>query len=107
MEDDVETRRVETPAIPPAAAVLPSQPAPPDPDEARTELIMRLPASLAGDGDAPEAESAGLQRIEGPEIVVTANRLGTEPEKVGSSQTVITREELDEFLTLRAYEHLD
>lgn len=44
---------------------------------------------------APEPGADELERIELPEVVVTANRLETPPEKVGSSQTVITREQLD------------
>jgi len=48
-------------------------------------------AAASGEEDGDDA----LQRVEGPEVVVTANRLDTAPEKVGSSQTVITREQLE------------
>jgi len=43
----------------------------------------------------PQPGADALERIELPEVVVTANRLETAPEEVGSSQTVITREQLD------------
>lgn len=50
-----------------------------------------LPAA-AGEEDGDDQ----LQRVEGPEVVVTANRLETETGNVGSSQTVITREQLEQ-----------
>jgi vitamin B12 transporter len=59
-------------------------------------LSIGHPPALAGESDVlPEPGAESLERIELPEVVVTANRLEATPDKVGSSQTVITREQLD------------
>jgi vitamin B12 transporter len=66
-------------------------------------LVAAAPAPVtAQESDAAES----MERIEGPEVLVTANRLETPAGEVGSSQTVITREELDRLQRTTLYDVL-
>ncbi len=74
-------------------------------------FVSMLCLLLCGGADPParagEAnDEEPLERIELPELVVTANRLDTPPDKVGSSETVITREQLDRLQQVTVFEVL-
>jgi vitamin B12 transporter len=67
-------------------------------------LLCGVPDSQVRAGEDDDREP--LERVEGPEVVVTANRLETPPENVGSSQTVITREQLERLQKVTIFEAL-